>query len=697
MHVFALPERDVFVMDAILASWYSWQPELRRSALQLDDVETLRCIDAQVRILWCAEMRVRQLASNSTAAPLAEKLSQYKLLTSMRFDGNNLFVTASLSAALGGKQHQVIEWDLHEDPSSLQNVLRRVLVNNRSSVAPSVKEMKKASWPKLLQPSAKSWAEFELQLSRILLQMLICAGCSAELPVGLVTAPSVDQSMSMQDAPIELGEWADEPAVLSTSRLTAKQLKRQEKRVLQRLRRSQCREAKRAARGCEAALPSGAEMRNESSSQVDPDGTDHHDHGVEKCSEDQLPPLKCIANQESNGTDCDADDKVICNDQVGKSCIVSNEPVVETVSLQQKNQDSLISGAADSDSGDDLFGAIALQQQAQQLAVELQQREHTRNSRSAAAAALKSVGASAFPTVLSLALEAMGRENQGVDDSISPAQSRAVSGERQVHQNKVEGRQVAVAEDATKFRSNLEAAPSIKSGDSGIGQGRPLSSRTMGIGIDSSTPSFPLGVGRGRFLAPPPGLASRRIEPQMPQPDGLSQNYQDASLLRDYSIIPEETIGDMDSVASSDPSDVGFGAKVHQDMAASPCPSDSVFEAKTPEQTDPFMLPPAHFPETDATCSLGAEIPRPPSPLFSNKDFSRAVTPQVSWSKTPSEPGTPKPEFCLDPVARRVQIPTYVTVPLAAAHSCPNCGIMFALPPGGFGDPFGGLNLQRAF
>lgn len=208
----------------------------------------------------------------------------------------------------------------------------------------------------------------------------------------------------------------------------------------------------------------------------------------------------------------------------------------------------------------------------------------------------------------------------------------------------------------------------------GLGRGKPMA------GAAGEEPQARFGdanfggMGRGRRLAPPPGIGSSAGRSHR-TPGGLSKEW------RPEPPIPEEEL---------DPE--------HQDSNA-----PNGYWGSNMELPSRLLLAAS----TAAAC-------------FGNDDdvWSKASycgTPSMAWSKTPSPPGTPlllsrgipdwqQPAMPLGSFADYnlpsgsgglpgnvahglhnphgvVPIPMYVTVPVSMTHSCPHCGRAFALAP----------------
>lgn len=199
----------------------------------------------------------------------------------------------------------------------------------------------------------------------------------------------------------------------------------------------------------------------------------------------------------------------------------------------------------------------------------------------------------------------------------------------------------------------------FSSGSAHHGMGR---GRLMSISDPGAVPGLHgrgMGVGRGRALAPPPGLQSLNLEKNRPVLGGLARAWMPGPP------IPE--------------------AAAEDDTAATP--GDSPMPAWPPWPGD-FELPQSAF------LSLGEAA------MSSVPQSSYVGSPRHDWGQTPStfspaespalRPGVPFSGAALglggSPDISAMQpavIPMYVTVPVATTHACPHCGRHFALPPEG--------------
>lgn len=172
----------------------------------------------------------------------------------------------------------------------------------------------------------------------------------------------------------------------------------------------------------------------------------------------------------------------------------------------------------------------------------------------------------------------------------------------------------------------------------GMGRGRP-------IGPLGGLPAQSRSGGRGKALAPPPGLQGLALGRGQKKPSGLSMPW-----------IPGPAI----------PED--------EDITDSPLVG--------PWAGSSLLLPSLELPGNalgDAMGYPGSDV----SPTYADRTpscwTSYAATPVASYSEAP--------DLQFSAGVNRGVIPMYVTVPLAMAHSCPHCGGHFALPPEAEGVP----------
>jgi len=219
----------------------------------------------------------------------------------------------------------------------------------------------------------------------------------------------------------------------------------------------------------------------------------------------------------------------------------------------------------------------------------------------------------------------------------------------------------------------------------GLGRGRPMGLQEEG-GPFSAVHGRGYGIGRGRPLAPPPGLQGLNLSRSQRVPGGLSRSWMPGPP------IPELEEADEGSTIEGSPSwppwpDV---------RSRPPWPDEHGPDASWLPAQD---LPRGALGTRPRFGAAAAAAHAADSPGLWPKG-SYAGTP-VDWGRTPSTLGSPPQSPALhgsttpsawigqpgvigsgDPMQPAI-IPMYVTVPLAMAHSCPHCGNLFALPPGG--------------
>ncbi|CAJ1419354.1 unnamed protein product [Effrenium voratum] len=206
----------------------------------------------------------------------------------------------------------------------------------------------------------------------------------------------------------------------------------------------------------------------------------------------------------------------------------------------------------------------------------------------------------------------------------------------------------------------------------GFGRGRPL-------GRFSENPMLGRGMGRGRALAPPPGLQGLHLSGNQRMPASLSRPWM-------------------------------AGPPIPEDEDVTNTPQASWVDTQG-RWVPPLDLPRRAWADMDSGSEFGSER---------KGQMSYVPTPKQKWSKTPSPPSSPAglmtfglpdalpmpigpigPAVALAASAAATSaaslkdtaaladfgIPVYVTVPIAVAKCCPHCGKHFAVPskedPGG--------------
>eukprot|EP00930_Biecheleria_cincta_P058935 TRINITY_DN44712_c0_g1_i1.p1 TRINITY_DN44712_c0_g1~~TRINITY_DN44712_c0_g1_i1.p1 ORF type:complete len:545 (-),score=129.91 TRINITY_DN44712_c0_g1_i1:68-1702(-) len=215
----------------------------------------------------------------------------------------------------------------------------------------------------------------------------------------------------------------------------------------------------------------------------------------------------------------------------------------------------------------------------------------------------------------------------------------------------------------------------------GFGRGRPMGGQQH----DPFPGMHGRGVGRGRALAPPPGLQGLQLGSNQRLPGSLSRPWMPGPP------IPEDE--DIITPILAPWTDI----QANLDLAS-------------------WSLPPAAVPsnrrswaDADGSSSEASVDQKARDHASSYLSASYVATPLQKWSKTPSPPSTPMVGLpgqfgsagfdveetavhgdAADPMSvlpnySMVQppIPLYVTVPIAMAHNCPHCGKQFAMLPEG--------------
>lgn len=214
----------------------------------------------------------------------------------------------------------------------------------------------------------------------------------------------------------------------------------------------------------------------------------------------------------------------------------------------------------------------------------------------------------------------------------------------------------------------------------GFGRGRPMGGQQQ----DPFPGMHGRGVGRGKALAPPPGLQGLQLSSNQRLPGSLSRPWMPGPPIPEDEDISTPILAPwVDLQANSD-----LGS---------------------------WSLPPAavsskhrSWADADGASSEASVDQKARARTSSFLSASYVATPLQKWSKTPSPPSTPMVGLpgqfggegfdmegtahcdAADPMSvlpnfSMVQpaIPLYVTVPIAMAHNCPHCGKQFAMLPEG--------------
>jgi hypothetical protein len=145
-------------MDAsLLASWAARSVEERVASLEVCDPELVSVIDANMRMLWTAEIQARQYGVKSVNPFDQTKLP---LLSTMQFDGSTE----------DGKVSQQVRWpqEMSADPMMIVAALR----SSSSSGSPE-KLLPRQKWRQIFHPPATSWGDFEQQMAKLVEQLVL--------------------------------------------------------------------------------------------------------------------------------------------------------------------------------------------------------------------------------------------------------------------------------------------------------------------------------------------------------------------------------------------------------------------------------------------------------------------------------------------------------------------------------------------
>eukprot|EP00421_Protoceratium_reticulatum_P047508 CAMPEP_0168434152 /NCGR_PEP_ID=MMETSP0228-20121227/39762_1 /TAXON_ID=133427 /ORGANISM="Protoceratium reticulatum, Strain CCCM 535 (=CCMP 1889)" /LENGTH=413 /DNA_ID=CAMNT_0008448307 /DNA_START=31 /DNA_END=1273 /DNA_ORIENTATION=- len=217
---------------------------------------------------------------------------------------------------------------------------------------------------------------------------------------------------------------------------------------------------------------------------------------------------------------------------------------------------------------------------------------------------------------------------------------------------------------------SLAAGFGQSTGARGVGRGRPISGDQQGPWHS------PLGrgVGRGKALAPPPGLQGLNLQGSQKILGGLSQPWMPGPP------IPEDDdeSGGTPILHWADPQDrAGLSTWLPPNLEL---PSSAFGLSRNGGSTPSYA---EHTPSYWASYALdtGGEVVEDPIPTESPGLKMSAIGDRLgTCGSLFGGAGAAGPEYGLFSPG---VIPMYVTVPIAMAHMCPHCGKHFALPPGG--------------
>lgn len=693
-------------MDELFAIWASLSPEAREKVLNVHNAELVNRIDASMRLLWTNEIKVRadtQVSLQSAAAPF--DYSRYPLTSMMQFDG---------MVMQDQKVYKVVKWpkELLRDPVSVPTAVRSATGRRQQAF----KRVSPTRWAQaLLLPPPKTWSDFEQQIANLIEQLVLNArsgkaGTSVRARnTNLKSGPSGTAGNSVDARTTELdiedehlgadrthdggGASSEGEDGTTAAELTG----RAAKRARQRERRRMFKAAARAANGDAAAAGAIAASNTETpSAPAVASPTSGPSVGAALPSSittagavssmtvsptvrpDPLlqnmgcaPPSMGVprgANTPGMGVGVG-----LTRPQGAGGGRRTDSPVWQPPGIWEPARINL----SEADFGPldaDLADAEAPQLQ------DVSGDEDDKLAATAAEAvddevgeATQSVQASgnAEPCMSEAAADAVASPALELPDVREPA--KVVP---EVAQSAEPAKVVAEAyelKELVKMMEDAETNPwsgrPVSGPGSlmfGVGRGKPLGTEEAEGRFADSFGS--MGMGRGRALTPPPGLAIRK--PYHRAPGGLAQTWMPGPS------IPEEDGDDPEKTVAEDVPAQGDVGGWLQNMQ--------------------FVDHLASALSARSRCSSS----------WSQSQASFANTPSMSWSKTPSPPSTPlnqrlptsgrqfsnfampdawqgavtsSPTLGATPMT--APIPLYVTVPIAMAHSCPHCGRAFAMPP----------------
>lgn len=635
--------------DVLVAAWTAWTPESRAQLLRITDTEVVGLVVASYT--WLLTMEAQQQCLSQPlflpGMPLVSAIQldvAYNQVTQVRWPQDDRILTSALRSA---------STSLEGGSSSS----RRGRAAGRQ--ARPARPRDPSSWPKLLQPMAKSWAELEQQLARLIEQLVLqrywaekdargpgsgtsgVAAAPGSGPSGGVVARGDAKAAAAQEDACEGA--AQQPV---TGRAAKRARQRERRRMFKRgapacEARDDSAEAEaeaeavtaeaNAAGSTDASTPSRSVSRGNMEASIGvaaevPAAAALHS------STKPTPPASTGVNQApmygisaptvgfargaGGGKPPERDfrsgrlDFVWQPPGIWEPTPFEVQPPFDSSSVEDPDDE------LDEDGMDVVEAAPAAHGEESRATA----KELPKPSR---AEAVATQGADTAPKDRAKGLDA---ETAGAA-AVGPVEASPT------HED-------AASTPATDPWTGRPTEPAILPG---VGRGRPMGEEEPQGWGNNGKPLASLGMGRGRALAPPPGLGPRRGQKGAPQ--GLSQAW-----------IP-------------------------------PIPEDLDPEAPPEGEPEPSLQPGLH--------EFLHLLPGLRTPSVWSPARSHAPTPNLDWSKTPSSPGTPTPgplippplDYFSLPRAYVGQPPMYVTVPVAEAHSCPHCGRSFAMPPPAPGRP----------
>mmetsp|Transcript_47223 Transcript_47223/g.137379 ORF Transcript_47223/g.137379 Transcript_47223/m.137379 type:complete len:701 (+) Transcript_47223:146-2248(+) len=652
--------------DDMLTKWAARSPEEREGALKVGDPELVRTIDLSMRMLWTAEIQARQFGVQGPVHPFDH--SQLPLLSAMQFDG--------FGDEFGGGAATLVKWpkEFVQDPAVLTEALRSALRPGgagRRGGAP--KAMKPQRWASLLQPSPKSWVDFERQIARLVEQLVLRA------------VPQADASTKRGDAAAASGSGADGAAATdaeadadSDSEEAGAAPKQSPARALKRARqRERRRMGKALARaGIEGSPEQVAEVAavaaQAAAAQVAAAAAMESSTGALLGALTGSPLLSAHSGDEG-GVDVQprarwgsmsTDETESVTEATLPAKVETNVLKVMRAQFAQRSRQLPPSNNGAPASASIAAGPAVVGNPP--TACTAPPSPAARPSEPAAA----QLGEPAAPG------SARGRANA---DDPAPAPPPAARAPPTAAQDPAVAPASALLDEddeeiGASSDSKEDERPIILAGFGGdafargLGRGRPM-------GSQDGSPWRSLhgrGMGRGRALAPPPGLQGLTLHRQQNVPGGLSRSW-----LPGGPPIPEdEDEAPQASLVWSPWHGMDRDADVSADMAAG-LTSGWLPDLELPDSMWRKAMTPA------------ADWGRTPSTLASPPEMlSPAMRPPVAFGPFSAVTGSSMDAVmaaaaasAASPMLQAHAIPMYVTVPVAVAQCCPHCHRHFALHP----------------
>lgn len=617
----------------LLATWAARSAAERAACLQICDPEVVQLIDANMRMLWAAEIQAWQFGMQGPSHPVQH--SQLPLLSTIQFDG-------AMQGATADPQNVVkrVKWpqEVSDDPLVVISALQASGLLGASRHGVSEKRLPRKQWAQLFHPPANVWVDFEKQLARLVEQLL--------MELRQVTAPSIDAGAVAEeggDADADAEDAGEEKPALRA---------RAAKRQRQRERRRMGKALQRAANDLEADDTEPAVAAADGAAAGISGGTGHVANKAAKqeagVQEGAVPKHVPAPQRDAEALAENGSFKVAAEDNVeaSKECDARLSKPSTTAASTQPVALVPTEGAAPANASAASPNAAPDSSPSRPLAT-------------------TPPPPTARPAAEPKAVPAAQRRTERLPEPVmEPLSSGSGSGD---------------GDDTAASAKSGSIAPSA-----GVGRGRPMGSQFPSFGL----PGRGMGVGRGKALAPPPGLQMLNFNNSQKSPGlTLSRPWIPGPPILEVSgeTLEDDEDSHLDDMAF--PAWQGMPPELEPSIGAMSAGDFFVTAERTPSLWSKASCIGTPTEDWGMTPSIVSE---PPSPaLVSQFGAPEGVfNAGLNMAGPLANPLFPGMDMALPPSAvphnqfTQPVIPMYVTVPLAVAHCCPHCGKHFATPPG---------------